>query len=42
VKITGTALSSMGTALPNGMVTLMPADAARRDPVAARCLQLRR
>jgi len=27
VKITGTALSSMGTALSNGMVTLMPADA---------------
>ena len=28
VKITGTALNSMGTALSNGMVTLMPADAA--------------
>jgi hypothetical protein len=28
VKITGTALSSMGTALSNGMVTLMPADGA--------------
>lgn len=26
VKITGTALNSMGTALTNGMVTLMPAD----------------
>jgi hypothetical protein len=26
VKITGTALNSMGTALSNGMVTLMPAD----------------
>src|SRR5262249_22892067 len=26
VKITGTALSSMGTALSNGMVTLLPAD----------------
>jgi hypothetical protein len=28
VKITGTALNSMGTALSNGMVTLMPADGA--------------